>query len=75
MTIEERLKYPEPNFIREKTEIINDGWLFSFDGNKWENINVPFCPESKLSGIGYTDFIPQCFYKKILILKRTTKKS
>lgn len=27
-------------------------------------INVPFCPESKLSGIGYTDFIPAVWYRK-----------
>ena len=73
MNIQERLKYPEPNFIREKTEIINDGWLFSFDGDKWENINVPFCPESKLSGIAYTDFIPQCFYKKSFYIEKNNE--
>ena len=27
-------------------------------------INVPFCPESDLSGIGYKDFINACWYKK-----------
>ena len=27
-------------------------------------IQVPFCPESKLSGIGYTDFFDACWYKK-----------
>lgn len=74
MNIQERLKYPEPNFIREKTEIINDGWLFSFDGDKWENINVPFCPESKLSGIAYTDFIPQCFYKKSFYIEKNNER-
>jgi len=25
-------------------------------------INVPFCPESRLSGVGYTDFIPAIWY-------------
>lgn len=70
MTVQDRLKYPEPNFIREHTEIINDGWSFSFDGKEWKDISLPFCPESKLSGIGYTDFIPQCFYKKTLRVKK-----
>ena len=40
------------------------GWLFSFDNCEWQPIFVPFCPESVLSGIGYTGFIRQCFYKK-----------
>lgn len=31
-------------------------------------INVPFCPESKLSGIGYTDFIPAAWYSREFIL-------
>lgn len=29
-----------------------------------KKINVPFCPESKLSGIEYKDFINGCWYKK-----------
>ncbi len=31
-------------------------------------INLPFCPESKLSGIGYTDFIVGCWYRKRLTI-------
>lgn len=70
MNKEERLKYPEPNFIRKNTKIINDGWLFSFNGKDWNKINLPYCPESKLSGIGYTDFILQCYYRKKLNVKK-----
>ena len=55
---------PNPIFSRKETTIINDGWLFSFDNASWRPINVPYCPESKLSGIGCTDFIPVCYYKK-----------
>ncbi len=33
-----------------------------------KKINVPFCPESKLSGIEYTDYINACWYKKVLDL-------
>ena len=29
-----------------------------------KKINVPFCPESKLSGIGNTDFFDACWYRR-----------
>ena len=29
-----------------------------------KKINVPFCPESELSGIGYKDFMAAVWYKK-----------
>lgn len=29
-----------------------------------KNITVPFCPESSLSGVGYTDFIPAMYYAR-----------
>ena len=66
-----RLDYPNPIKIRENIEILDGKWGFSFDKKNWEDINVPFCPESKLSGIGYTDFIPQCYYKRTFIYKQT----
>lgn len=33
-------------------------------------INVPFCIESELSGIGYTDFINQVWYHRIVDIKK-----
>ena len=68
MRSKDKINYPDPNRIREKTLLVNDGWQFSFDGKNWQEIRVPFCPESKLSGIGHTGFIGQCFYKKTLRL-------
>ena len=62
---------PNPLFAREKTVIINDGWQFSFDNQNWKQINVPYCPESKLSGIHFTDFIPVCYYKKSFTVSKT----
>lgn len=55
-----------PNPLKRRTAYIelNDGWEFSFEGERWQPIRVPFCPQSKLSGIGYTDFIERCFYRK-----------
>ena len=32
-------------------------------------IDVPFCPESRLSGIGYTDFMPAVWYRREVELK------
>lgn len=61
---------PNPIFARKKTTIINDGWGFSFDGEKWRDIILPFCPESELSGICYTGFIPVCYYKKKFTAKK-----
>ena len=33
-----------------------------------KKINVPFCPESELSGINYKDFIPDVCYRKTIKL-------
>ena len=61
--IDERISYPNPLKRREKYCNMNQGWEFSLDRETWQTINVPFCPQSKLSGIEYTDFIRQCFYR------------
>lgn len=60
----EYINYPNPNFIRKNMESLDGIWEFSLDGLSWRNINVPFAPQSELSGIQYTDFIHNCFYKK-----------
>ena len=74
-----RNEHPNPNFYRESYIILNGEWDFDFDfGNSGidrklykadthfsKKINVPFCPESELSGIGYKDFIPAVWYKKL----------
>lgn len=65
-----RAEYPRPQFVRESYINLNGEWDFEFDFDnskpetgifnrkEWEKkIIVPFCPESKLSGIEYDDFI------------------
>lgn len=61
-----RTEYPRPQFKRDNYICLNGEWDFEIDysqsGEKREfyknskvlsgKINVPFCPESKLSGIG-----------------------
>lgn len=72
-----RPEHPTPQWERKNWRNLNGEWEFEFDFGKsaksrkiWENkhldnkIMVPFCPESKLSGIGYTDFINGAVYKK-----------
>ena len=77
MTNIPRHEHPNPQFERAAWLNLNGEWDFEFDfGNskydsgiigraEWETkITVPFCPESKLSGIEYTDFIPAVWYRK-----------
>lgn len=72
-----RSEHPDPQFQRKDWLNLNGEWDFEFDFGKsglragvlekdeWSRkINVPFCPESKLSGIEYTDFIAAVWYRK-----------
>ena len=64
-----------PLFRRKNVTELKNGWLFSIDNKTWQNINVPFCPQSVLSGIGYTDFIPQCYYKNTFTINNKSEKT
>ena len=44
--------HPHPQMKREDWLNLNGAWDFSVDYEKKGSIRVPFCPESKLSGIG-----------------------
>lgn len=73
-----RNEHPNPLMKREDYLILNGEWGFEFDfGDSGkerkffapdksfsQKINVPFCPESKLSGIEHKDFIPAVWYKR-----------
>ncbi|MBE6772309.1 MAG: beta-galactosidase [Ruminococcaceae bacterium] len=72
-----RHEHPKPQAERANWLNLNGEWDFEFDfGNskresgiiertEWEQkITVPFCPESKLSGIEHTDFIPAVWYRR-----------
>ncbi|MBQ6831497.1 MAG: beta-galactosidase [Oscillospiraceae bacterium] len=74
----DRPEHPDPQFMRRNWENLNGQWQFEidhpnsgeeqgwFDPDKTfsQSIRVPFCPESKLSGIGYTDFMRSVWYKR-----------
>ena len=44
--------HPQPQMKRENWLNLNGDWDFSVDYEKKGFIRVPFCPESRLSGIG-----------------------
>lgn len=72
-----RPEHPMPQWERSSWKNLNGTWEFEFDFGTsaidrqlWKKekldreIVVPFCPESRLSGIAYTDFIDGVVYKK-----------
>ena len=79
-----RNEYPRPCLVRNDStwECLNGKWDFETDSEGISNkgtlrknneyryrINVPFVPESKLSGIGHTDFMPSVWYRRIIEMK------
>lgn len=76
-----RPEHPNPQWERKNWKNLNGEWEFDFDfgssarerklykgGALSQKITVPFCPESRLSGIGYTDFISAVCYRKTVVL-------
>ena len=77
-----RTEHPKPQFMRGSWENLNGPWQFQIDhgcsgeAQGWQapdmtfdmEINVPFCPESRLSGIAYTDFMNSVWYKRSFTL-------
>ena len=73
-----RTEHPKPQFMRENWLNLNGEWQFEIDNsNSGEErklfnesqdfslkINVPFCPESKLSGVENVDFMNSVWYKR-----------
>ena len=72
-------EYPRPQFERAGWTNLNGTWDYAFDFSRsgderdWKNarefpgkITIPFCPESKLSGVGFTDFIEIMWYRREL---------
>lgn len=75
-----RPEYPRPQFVREDWLCLNGVWQFEIDIantglerglNRKElsgQITVPFCPESRLSGIGNTDFLKSVWYRREVMI-------
>ena len=82
-----RQEHPKPQFEREDWVNLNGKWNFEIDRSNSGfdrglhqkgkalsgEILVPFCPESKLSGIGDVDFMDAVWYKRIVNIKKADK--
>ena len=58
-------EYYNLQFKRENWASLNGEWDFQIVApvlGEQRKINVPFCPESKASGVEHTDFIKECVY-------------
>lgn len=74
-----RPEYPRPQFMRNDWINLNGHWSFAFDFGRSgyqrnfhkstgfnNQILVPFCPESRMSGVAYDDFIETVWYHRKL---------
>lgn len=71
-----RPEYPRPQLVRRDWLCLNGSWQFEIDqGDSGLDrglvsrplagrITVPFCPESKLSGVGNTDYLNAVWYRR-----------
>jgi len=82
-----RPEFPEPQFERTDWITLNGTWQFAFDDSNagldahWyaadhalgRSITVPYCFESKLSGVGDTTFHPWVWYRREVTLPESWK--
>lgn len=81
-----RPEYPRPQLERESWVNLNGEWTYEldlvqtgherklFDSKGFDGkIIVPFAPESKLSGVGHTDFIPSIWYQREITVPQDWK--
>lgn len=77
-----REEFPRPDFKRERWKCLNGEWEFAFDweqtretedglyGDYEEIIQVPFCYQSKLSGIGRQEDCAVVWYRKKFFVEK-----
>ncbi len=80
MTEIPRSEYPRPQFSREDWLCLNGEWQFEIDAGDSglerglltrelsSKIIVPFCPESKLSGIENNDYLEAVWYRRTVTI-------
>ena len=80
-----RSEYPRPQFVRSGWMNLNGQWQFEMDHGcsgrarglveapYSMEITVPFCPESKLSGIGNVDFMECVWYRRTFTLPKSAE--
>lgn len=82
-----RPEHPNPQFERENFFNLNGKWQFEIDNDRTgferkllysrlkSEINVPYCPESQLSGVEYKGFINACWYKRAFAVSEPSLKN
>ncbi len=79
-----RSEHPNPQFERKNWRNLNGEWQFEIDhggsgkarGLSREDavlsgkITVPFCPQSRLSGVAHTDFLRCVWYRRAFVLTK-----
>ncbi|MFC5651821.1 glycoside hydrolase family 2 protein [Paenibacillus solisilvae] len=82
-----RPEYPRPQLVRSQWQNLNGEWEFEIDHGKSgkardyhnpkhelnQRILVPFCPESKLSGIENKDFMAAVWYRRSFTIPESWK--
>ncbi|MFM7322029.1 MAG: glycoside hydrolase family 2 protein [Armatimonadota bacterium] len=75
-----RSEYPRPQFVRSEWHCLNGEWEFETDSGDSGlergvrdrslsgTIQVPFCPESRLSGVENTDFLTAVWYRRTVTI-------
>lgn len=72
-------KTPRPDFYRKNQKLLNGSWDFTYNFGQEDvgdirpdfKINVPFCPESKLSGLEIdNEIIRSCYYRKHFSIRK-----
>src|SRR3954467_3263795 len=68
--------YPRPQLHRDQWTNLNGAWEFAIDADAiWrmprdvnfdQEIQVPFAPETPMSGVGNTDFYNAVWYRKTI---------
>ncbi|QNA88293.1 glycoside hydrolase family 2 [Massilia sp. Dwa41.01b] len=77
-----QFEYPRPQLVRDNWISLNGKWRFCFDDamrfklpddvTEWTHeIEVPFAPETRMSGIGDTGFHRVCWYEREFTLTPT----
>lgn len=75
-----RAEYPRPQFVRADWLCLNGEWQFEIDQadsgidrglltrDLNDTITVPFCPESRLSGVGNQDYLNAVWYRRTVTI-------
>ena len=71
-----RDEFPNPAFVRERWKQLDGTWRFAFDGDNFEEvtypleIQVPFCYQSKKSGIGTDEYHESMWYNRTFFVEK-----